>query len=40
MGGQTVYRVRLGPYGDRVAAEKEAQRLAARGYFGVVVSDR
>ena len=40
MGGQTFYRVRIGPYKDRVAAEAGAQRLAARGYFTVVVSDR
>ena len=40
VGGQTFYRVRIGPYPDRVAAEAGAQRLAARGYFSVVVSDR
>lgn len=38
--GQTFYRVRIGPYPDRVAAETGAQRLAARGYFSVVVSER
>ena len=40
LGGQTFYRVRIGPYPDRVAAETGAQRLAARGYFSVVVSER
>jgi peptidoglycan lytic transglycosylase len=40
VGDQTFYRVRIGPYPDRVAAETGAKRLAARGYFGVVVSER
>jgi rare lipoprotein A len=40
VGGQTFYRVRIGPYADRVAAETGAKRLAARGYFSVVVSER
>jgi peptidoglycan lytic transglycosylase len=38
--GETFYRVRVGPYPDRPAAEAEARRLAARGYVSVVVIDR
>ena len=38
--GETIYQVRAGPYADRQAAELEARRLAARGYFGVVVVER
>jgi peptidoglycan lytic transglycosylase len=40
VGGQTFYRVRIGPYPDRLAAEAGAKRLATRGYFSVVVSER
>ncbi len=40
MDGETFYRVRVGPYPDRPAAEVEARRLAARGYGSVIVSDR
>jgi rare lipoprotein A len=37
VGDQRFYRVRLGPYPDRGAADSEAKRLAERGYFSVVV---
>ena len=40
VGGETFYRVRVGPYPDRGAAEAGARRLAARGYLAVVVADR
>lgn len=40
VGGQRFYRVRLGPYPDRRAADSEARRLAERGYFSVVVVER
>lgn len=38
--GETFYRVRVGPYPDRPAAEAAAERLAARGYRAVVVPGR
>jgi rare lipoprotein A len=37
VGGETFYRVRVGSYADREAAEAGARRLAARGYRAVVV---
>jgi len=40
VGGETLYRVRMGPYPDRLAARAAAQRLAGRGYLTVVVADR
>jgi rare lipoprotein A len=40
VGGQHFYRVRLGPYSDRGAADREAKRLAEHGYFSVVVVER
>jgi rare lipoprotein A len=40
MRGETLYRVRLGPYPDQVAAQAVAKRLAGRGYLTVVVVDR
>jgi rare lipoprotein A len=36
-GGETLYRVRLGPYADRPAARVAAERLAARGYTTIVI---
>jgi rare lipoprotein A len=36
-GGHAIYRVRVGPYPDRAAAEAGAKRLAALGYRVVVV---
>ena len=38
--GETLYRVRLGPYPDQVAAQAVAKGLAGRGYLTVVVIDR
>jgi rare lipoprotein A len=38
--GEILYRVRVGPYPDREAAEHVAHRLAARGYLPVVMADR
>ncbi len=38
--GETLYRVRMGPYPDQVAAQAAARRLATRGYLTVVVPDR
>jgi len=38
--GETLYRVRMGPYADQAAAQAIAQRLASRGYLTVVVPDR
>jgi rare lipoprotein A len=35
--GDTLFRVRLGPYPDRQTAQAAAQRLAGRGYRAVVV---
>jgi rare lipoprotein A len=40
VGDQRFYRVHLGPYPDRGAADSEAKRLAERGYFSVVVVER
>lgn len=37
VGGETFYRVRVGAYPDRAAAQAAAQRLAARGYRALVV---
>ncbi len=37
VGGDSFFRVRLGPYADRQAARAAAERLAARGYRAVVV---
>jgi rare lipoprotein A len=37
VGGETFYRVRVGAYADRPAAERAAQRIAARGYRVLVV---
>jgi rare lipoprotein A len=39
VGGQSFYRVRLGPYPDRGAAEREARRLAERGYLTAVAAE-
>ncbi len=38
--GETLYRVRVGPYHDRAAARVAAHRLASRGFVAVVVTDR
>jgi rare lipoprotein A len=38
--GETLYRVRTGPYPDQAAARAMAHRLATRGYLTVVVPDR
>jgi len=38
--GETVYRVRMGPYWDQGAAQAAAQQLASRGYLTVVLPDR
>jgi len=38
VGGEAYYRVQVGPYADRLAAEAGAQRLAARGYLAVLVN--
>ena len=37
VGGDTFFRVRLGPYSDRQTARAAAQRLAGRGYRAVIV---
>jgi rare lipoprotein A len=37
VGGDTFFRVRLGPYADRQTARASANRLAGRGYRAVVV---
>jgi len=37
--GETLYRVRMGPYPDQVAAQAAARRLAGQGYLTVVVPD-
>ena len=37
VGGDTFFRVRLGPYPDRHTARAAAQRLAGRGHRAVVV---
>jgi rare lipoprotein A len=37
VGGETFYRVRVGAYPDRAAAQRAAQQLAARGYRALVV---
>jgi rare lipoprotein A len=37
VGGETLYRVRLGPYADQPAARVAAERLAARGYTTIVI---
>ncbi len=37
--GETLSRVRMGPYPDRTAARAAAQRLASQGYPTVVVAD-
>jgi peptidoglycan lytic transglycosylase len=37
IGGDTFFRVRLGPYPDRPTAQAAAQRLASRGHRAVVV---
>ena len=37
VGGDTFFRVRLGPYPDRQTARAAAQRLAGRGHRAVVV---
>jgi len=39
MGGETVYRVRVGPYPDRSSAQAAARRLASRGYLTLVVAE-
>jgi cell division protein FtsN len=38
--GETFYRVRVGPYPDRPAAEAGARQIAARGYASVLVGER
>jgi rare lipoprotein A len=37
LGGETVYRVRVGSYPDREAARAAARRLGERGYRGIIV---
>jgi peptidoglycan lytic transglycosylase len=37
LGGETVYRVRIGSYPDPEAARAAARRLAERGYRGIIV---
>jgi rare lipoprotein A len=39
VGGAPLYRVRVGPFPDRSAADAAARRLAARGYASVLVTD-
>jgi rare lipoprotein A len=38
--GETLYRVRLGPFPDKLTAQSAADRLAARGYLAVIIPER